>query len=413
MDTLFRRCAGLDVHKKNVVVCARIITDDGKLQEQFRTFSTMTSSLLGLKGWLTSLGVTHVAMESTGVYWKPVFNILEGAFEEVLLVNPQHIKNVPGRKTDVKDCQWIAQLLQHGLLRGSFVPARPQRELRDLTRQRAQLINEQTRVVNRLHKVLEDANIKLGSVASDILGVSGRDMLDHLARGEEDPQVLAQLARKSLRKKIPQLEEALRGHFTPHHRFQLKMLLDHLEFLERQIGALSVRIEECTRPFVTSEQKERLDGIPGVNATTIEAVVAEIGSNMDQFPTHQHLASWAGLCPGNHASAGKRKGGKTTKGNPWLRRALAEAAWAAARTKDTYLAAFYRRLAARRGAKRALVAVSHALLIVIYHMLKHGLPYQDLGPDYFDKLHSAGMERYLVRRLERLGYQVSLRPAAA
>jgi transposase len=351
-------------------------------------------------------------MESTGVYWKPVFNLLEGTFQEVLLVNPQHIKAVPGRKTDVKDCQWIAQLLQHGLLRASFVPAREQRELRDLTRMRTQSANEHTRVVNRIHKLLEDANVKLASVATDILGVSGRDMLRRLADGEENPQALAQLARKSLRKKIPQLERALQGHFTQHHRFVLKTLLQHLEFLEEQISQLTRRIEEQMRPFLTKEQTERLDEIPGVNIKTIQAVVAEIGVDMRRFPSHKHVSKWGGLCPGNNSSAGKQKGGKTTKGNPWLRRALAEAAWAAARTKDTYFSALYRRMAARRGKKRALVAVSHTLLVIIYHMLKHGLPYKDLGPDYLDRLHAHNVERYLVRRLQRLGYHVTLQRAA-
>jgi transposase len=337
----------------------------------------------------------------------------------VLVVNPQHIQHVPGRKTDVKDCPWIAQLLQHGLLPGSFVPPRAPRpapraprELRDLTRLRTQTTHEHTRVVNRIHKLLEDANVKLAAGATDLLGVSGRDMLARLAEGQTDPHALAQLARKSLRKKIPQLERALQGHFTEHHRFLLKTLLRHLEFLEAELAQLTARIEEQLRPFLTEEQAERLDEIPGVNAKTIEAVVAEIGSDMQRFPTHQHVSSWGGMCPGNHASAGKRKGGKTTQGNRWLRGALAEAAWAAARTKDTYFAALYRRLAARRGKKRALVAVGHALLVVMYHMLKYDLPYQELGPDYFDRLQGDHLERYLIQRLERLGYHVTLERAA-
>lgn len=412
MDTLYRRCAGLDVHKKVVVACVRVLSENDQVQDEVRSFGTMTGDLLQLSDWLVSRGVTHVAMESTGVYWKPVFNILEGAFEKVLLVNPQHIKNVPGRKTDVRDCQWIAQLLQHGLLRGSFVPSREQRQLRDLTRHRTQLTREHTRVVNRIHKVLEDANIKLASVATDILGVSGRAMLWSLVRGEQDPKALAQLARKNLRKKIPQLERALHGHFQPHHRRMLSMLLEHLKFLEDQIAALTSDIEDEMRPFLSTDAIHQLDQIPGVNRTTIEAVVAETGSDMDQFPSHKHLSSWGALCPGNNESAGKRKSGRTTKGNPWLRAALTEAAWAAARTKNTYFGALYRRMAGRRGKKRALVAVSHALLVVIYHMLKYGLPYRDLGPEYLDRLHKSDLERYLVRRLERLGYQVTLRPAA-
>jgi len=412
METLYRRCAGLDVHKKTVVACVRILAEDGTLHEEVRRFGTMTRDLLALSDWLQTEGVTHVAMESTGVYWKPVYNILEGTFTEVLLVNPQHIKNVPGRKTDVTDCQWIAQLLQHGLLRGSFVPAQPQRELRDLTRHRAQLSAEHTRAVNRIHKVLEDANIKLASVASDVLGVSGRDMLEHLVAGDEDPQALAQLARQRLRKKIPELQAALQGHFTTHHRFLLKTLLAHVKFLEGQLSELNVRIEEQMRPFLSETQIERLDEIPGVNLKTIQAVVAEIGSDMSRFPTDQHLNSWAGMCPGNNQSAGKRHSGKTTNGNPWLRRALAEASWSAARAKDSYFSALYRRLSARRGKKRALVAVGHSLLTVIYHMLKYGLPYQELGPDYFDRLHANNLQHYLVKRLEGLGYAVTLSPAA-
>lgn len=413
METLYRRCAGLDVHKKTVVACVRLLKEDGTLHEEVRTFGTMTGDLLALYDWLQANGVTHVAMESTGVYWKPVYNILDGGFTEVLLVNPQHVKHVPGRKTDVKDCQWIAQLLQHGLLRGSFVPPRPQRELRDLTRHRAQLSSEHTRVVNRIHKVLEDANIKLASVASDILGVSGREMLEQIVAGNEDPQALAQLARQRLRKKIPELEKALRGHFTEHHRFLLKSHLEHVKFLESQLADLNQRIDEHLRPFLTEEQSEKLDEIPGVNIKTLEAVIAEIGPDMARFPTDKHLNSWAGMCPGNKQSAGKRQSGKTTKGNPWLRRALTEAAWSAARAKNSYFSALYRRLAARRGKKRALVAVGHALLTVIYHMLKYNLPYNELGPDYFDRLHASDLERYLVRRLERLGYRVNLTPTAA
>jgi transposase len=352
-------------------------------------------------------------MESTGSYWKPVFNLLESRFE-VVLVNAHHIKQVPGRKTDVKDSQWIAQLLACGLLRSSFVPAREQRELRDLTRQRAQLCGEQTRCVNRIHKVLQDANIKLSSVATDVLGVSGRQMLEALLRGEDDPEQLAELAKRRLRGKIPQLRRALKGHLTAHHRFLLEQLLRHLAHLEEQLAAFSARIEECLRPFLDEATVERLDAVPGLNRLTIENVVAEIGADMTQFPAAGHLACWAGLCPGNEESAGKRKSGRTTKGNVWLRRALCQAAWAAARKKDSYFQAQFRRLAGRRGKKRAVVAVAHSLLEVIYHLLKNPqLEYHDLGGNYFDELDPERLCRHLVKRLERLGFDVTIQRHAA
>jgi len=377
--------------------------------KEVRTFGTMTSDLLALSDWLQAADVTHVAMESTGVLWKPVFNILEGSFE-LLLVNPRDIKKVPGRKTDVSDSEWIAQLLACGLLTGSFVPARPQRELRDLTRHRAQLVSETTRIANRIHKTLEDANIKLGAVASDILGVSGRAMLQALIDGEQDPAVMAGLAKRRLKAKIPELKSALQGHVTEHHRFMLKSLMDHLRYLEQLIAQFDVRVDEMLRPLLTSEQQQKLDAIPGINRRTIENVIAETGSDMSQFPSDRHLASWAGICPGNEESAGKRKRTRTAPGNRWLRRALAEAGWAAAHTKDSYLSAQYRRLVARRGKKRAMMAVAHSLLIIIYHILKHDVEYRDLGPDYFDKHNGRSLERYLVKRLEGLGYDVNLSP---
>ncbi len=347
-------------------------------------------------------------MESTGVFWKPIWNILEGSLE-LILVNARHIKNVPGRKTDVKDCDWIAQLLQHGLLRASFVPDRPQRDLRDLTRQRSQLTAEQSRVSNRIHKTLEDANIKLSSVATDILGVSGREMIAALIAGEEDPNQLAELARRKLRNKLPELREALRGHLTDHHRFMLRQLMDHLTYLDRQIAAFEQRIAELMRPF--QEAIERLTTIPGVGELTAQNILAEIGTDMSRFPTDQHLASWAAMCPGNRESAGKRKSGHTNHGNRWLRTALVQAAWAASHSKNTYLAAQYRRLAGRRGKKRAIVAVGHTLLVMIYHMLKEGVDYRELGHDYLDKLQPQRLTHYLVKRLESLGHQVILRPA--
>jgi transposase len=388
-----------------VVACLRRVDPAGKAHREVRTFGTMTRDLLDLSDWLADAGATHVAMESTGVYWKPIFNILEGRFQ-VLLVNAQHIKQVPGRKTDVKDCEWIAQLLQHGLLRGSFIPDRPLRDLRDLTRQRVQLLAERTAVVNRIQKVLEDANIKLASVASDILGASGRAMLQALIGGEADPERLAELAQRRLRGKIPQLRVALHGAVTEHHRFLLRMLMDQLRHLEDWIEQLGARIEEVMAPL--AEEVRRLTTIPGVEARAAQNILAEIGPDMRQFPTAGHLASWAGVCPGNDESAGKRRSGQATKGNRWLRQAVVQSAWAAARSKDTYLSAHYRRLAARRGKKRAALALGHTLLVIIYHMLRDGADYADLGPDYLDRLQSERLTRSLVRRLEGLGHKVVL-----
>jgi len=409
MQTIYQRVAGLDLHLKTIVACVRVIHDSGKVKEEVRTFGTMTDDVLKLLDWLTVAGATHVAMESTGVLWKPIWNLLEASDLQLLLVNARELKQVPGRKTDVRDCQWIAQLLACGLLKSSFVPAPPQRELRDLTRHRTQLLGERTRCANRIHKVLQDANIKLSSVASDILGVSGREMLAALLRGEDGPEAIAELARGKLRKKLPDLKRALAGRLTPHHQFMLEQLLDHLVQLERQISRFDERIAEALRPFVDEATFERLDAIPGVNRPTIECIVAEIGVNMNQFPSAEHLASWAGICPGNEESAGKRKRGRTTKGNVWLRRALAECGWAAGRTKHSYLGAQYRRLAARRGRKRAVLAVGHSILTVIYHLLKDPtIAYQDLGEDYFAKLDPIRLRRHLVKRLESLGYKVNL-----
>ena len=407
METIYACCAGLDVHKKTVAACVRRTDSAGRVQKTVRTFGTMTGELLSLSDWLRECGVTHVAMESTGVFWKPVFNILEGSFQ-VLLVNARHIKQVPGRKTDVQDCEWIAQLLQYGLLRASFVPDREQRELRDLTRHRSQLVAEQGRVANRIHKTLEDANVKLGSVATDILGVSGRRILHALMEGESDPEELAELARGRLRGKKPQLEAAVEGHVTDHHRFLLKGLLDHWDYLQGQIDRLSRRIEELTAPF--AQEIRRLDGIAGVDRRIAETVVAEIGTDMSHFPTDGHLSSWAGMCPGNNESAGKRHSGKTAKANRWLRASLTQAAWAASHTKNTYLSSQYHRLAARRGKKRALVAVGHTILVAIYHMLKEGTSYADLGAHYLDQLQSHRATRYHVKRLESLGHKVTLEP---
>ena len=366
----------------------------------------MTRDLLELADWLQSQHVTHVAMESTGVYWKPVWNILEGQFE-VVLVNAQHIKAVPGRKTDIKDCQWIAELLQHGLLRGSFVPPTPIRQLRDLTRMRTSLRQDHTAVANRMQKILEDANIKLASVASDWLGVSGRAILAQLLAGEEDAEKLAALSRGRLRSKLPAMQLALEGRMTEHHRWMLRVLHEQLVFLEAQIAKLEAKIQDQLSDY--QEAIALCTTIPGIEEVAAANLIAEIGVNMAQFPSAQHLASWAGICPGNHESAGKRLSGKPRKGSAWLRRSLCQAAWAASHTKETYLAARFRRLAARKGKKRAIVAVAHTILVSLYHMLKNKQPYRELGADFLDRRNAENVKRYLLKRLERLGLQVTVR----
>ncbi len=400
MEPIYTSCCGLDVHKKNIQACVRRIGKDGKIQQEVRPFGTMTQDILALADWLSQKEVTHVAMESTGVYWKPIYNILEGRFN-ILLVNARHIKNVPGRKTDVKDCQWIAHLLQYGLLKGSFIPDRAQREFRDLTRHRAKLVDQRASVVNRVHKVLEDANVKLGAVATDIMGKSGKDMIRALIRGEKDSAEMADLARRQLRGRIPQLRLALEGHVTDHHRFMLDKLMDQLDYLDGQI-------DEVSRPFAGAI--EELMRLPGFQKVASENVIAEIGSNMDQFPSADHLCSWAGICPGSNESAGKRKSGKTTKGSKWLRASLAHAAWAASKKKNSYFHAQYGRLAGRRGKKRAVIAVAHSLLTLIYYVLRDQVQYKDLGQDYFDKLNSKRRVPYLVKRLKNMGYAVNLAP---
>lgn len=405
MDTVYPHCAGLDVHKDTVVACVRHHDGGKRARQEVRTFATHTTALEDLAAWLEAEGVTHAAMESTGVYWQPVFNVLEGRVA-ILLVNAQHIKQVPGRKTDVADCAWIAQLLQHGLLTASFIPPVRQRELRDLTRQRSQLGAEQTAVANRIQKVLEDANIKLGSVAGDVLGVSGRAMLDALVAGQEDSEALADLARRRMRGKIPQLREALRGRVTDHHRFLLRLLLDHFDQLGGLIARLDARIAECTAP--DAETLALLTTIPGIKQHTAEVLLAEVGPTIDPFPTAGQFASWAGMCPGNNESAGKRRTGRTTKGNRWLRQAVVQAGWAASRSKKTYLGARYRRVARRRGAKRALMAVGHTLLVIVYQVLRKREKYRELGADYYDRLQPERLTRHLVRRLEQLGHKVTL-----
>jgi len=380
MEHIVARCAGLDVHKESVEACVRRIEANGRVHSETRHWGTMTRDLLEMADWLEAEGVTDVAMESTGVFWKPIFNILESRFV-VLLVNARHLKQVPGRKSDVRDCQWIAQLLQCGLLKGSFIPPRPQRDLRDLTRHRTQLVEAKTRTINRIQKVLEDANIKLASVASDVMGVSGRAMIQRLIGGETNPCKLADLAQRQLRGKIPDLEKALEGKLTNHHRFLLKLLWKELSQQEELITELDSKIEEHTRPHAA--EIERLDAVPGVDRRVAEVLLAEVGPDMNPFPSDEHLSSWAGMCPGNEESAGKRHRKRITPGSRWLKQTLAQAAWAASHTKNTYLASQYRRLAGRRGKKRALIAVGHSMLVIYYHMLKAGTSYADLGGNFF------------------------------
>jgi transposase len=401
---VYERCVGLDVHKKTVVAC--VLTPEG---QETRTFGTMTAELLALADWLLASGCTHVAIESTGDYWKPVFNILEGICE-VILVNAQHVKAVPGRKTDVKDAAWLAELLQHGLLRASFIPLAAQRELRDLARYRSTFIQERVTLINRVQKLLEDANIKLAAVASDIMGVSGRAILAALLTGHADPQALADLAKGRLRSKRALLAQALDGRVKPHHRFVLTELLSQIDNLNETIVRFDAQIQAICGPF--DEAVELFDTIPGVARRTAEMIVAEIGTDMTRFPSADHLASWAGVAPGNHESAGKRTSGKTRKGNRFLRTTPVQAAHAAARTRSTYLSAQYRRLAARRSKKRAILAVAHSMLVMAYYMIQRREPYREAGADFFDRLQPEDTARRLVKRLESLGYHVTLQSPA-
>jgi transposase len=410
MEILYRCCCGMDVHKKFVVACLLRIDEQGEETRHMQRFETYTEDLLRLSDWLTSSGCTHVAMESTGVYWKPIYNLLEGHLE-LLVVNAHHIKAVPGRKTDVKDAEWIAELLQHGLLKASFIPPRSQRDWRDLTRYRTSLVQERVRIVNRLQKVLEDANLKLAGVATDVMGKSGRVMLEAILAGATDPEQLAELAKGRLRNKLPQLKQALNGRVRAHHRFLLVEQLSHIDYLDEAIGRLSGEIAERLRPFQAEIQ--RFDTIPGINRSIAEVLLAEIGPDMNRFPDAHHLASWAGMCPGHNESGGKRQSGKTRKGNRWLRQALIEAAHGASHTKDTYLSSQYRRLVGRRGKKRALVAVGHSLLVIAYHVLNRQATYVELGSNYFDQLHRCRLEQNLVQRLQKLGYTVTLEANSA
>ena len=408
MERLYRRCAGIDVHKDSLMVCMRI---EGR--ESVRSYGTTSREILKLSDDLATSGVTIVAMEATGVYWKPVWNLLESRFE-LMLVNAQHVKRVPGRKTDVSDAQWLAELLEHGLLTASFVPPLSQRELRDLTRQRAQLLNDRARVVNRIHKVLESANLKIGSVMSDIGGVSGRKVLHALAEGQMSIEQMVQLVDVRMEQKKPQLREALMGRVGDHQRFMLRQLLEQMQHLDRQVESFDHRIQEVMSPL-ESQMVEKLDEVPGFDKRTGQSVIAEIGTDMSRFPSAAHLASWAGLCPGNRQSGGKRKSGKTRRANKWLKAALTQAAWGASRTRRSYYSAQHRRLSTRRGKKRATIAVAHSLLVTVYCLLSKNKQYIDLGAAYFEnhRPDPARQAEHMLKKLERLGYKVTVeRPAA-
>lgn len=410
MQKMFSVCAGIDVHKKALSVCLLKATADGQVVRVVRSFGTMTRELLVLLEWLTVEGCTSVAMESTGVYWKPVFNILEPAMK-VVLVNAQHVKGLPGRKTDVHDCEWLGELHLHGLVKASFIPPRPIRELRDLVRTRTKLTAERAQHVNRIQKVLEDANLKLASVATDVLGVSGRLMLDRLVAGESDPQILAGLARGRMRSKRPQLAEALTGHVRPHHRLLIRTHLGLIDSLEAAIAALTEQIEVYMRPF--AELRDRLDAVTGIGPEVATVFISETGGDASPWPSCQHAASWAGLCPGHHESAGKRKSGRPRKGNRWLRQTFVQAAWAAQRANGTYMQAHFRRLKVRRGPKKAAGAVAHSLFVRCYLMMAHGSTYRELGGTYYDERRRDAVTKRLVRKLKELGYDVALAPNAA
>jgi transposase len=437
MRYIFKQCAGLDIHKRTVVACRVQVDQEGELFMETKTFGTMTAELLQLSDWLSQWEVSHVAMESTGDYWKPVFNLLEGDYE-VLLVNAQHVKHVPGRKTDVHDAEWLGELLVYGLLKPSFIPPKPQRDLRDLTRYRTKLVQERARVVNRVQKLLENANIKLASVATDVLGVSGRRMLTALVDGESDPETMAELAKGRLRNKIPELRKALNGVVDAHHRFLLAQQLSHIDFLDEQIDDINAeigrRLESMSKPphsdndaamqqnAEDDEASEMLswqhavditDSLPGVNERAATAILAEIGIDMNQFPSADHLSAWGGLAPGNHQSGGKRYSGRTRKGSRQLRTLMVQAAWSAVRVKDSYANALYHRLVGRRGKKRAIVAVAHSLLVSLYHMLSKQELYEDLGADYFDNRRKEDKVDRLTRQLAKLGFTVHIEPIAA
>lgn len=433
MRVLYERVAGLDVHKKTVVACRMRLTGDKRIEWEKRTFGTMMVDLLGLHDWLSEWAVEQVAIESTADYWKPVFNILEDGFE-VILVNAKHVQKVPGRKTDLSDAEWLAELMLHGLLKASFIPPKPQRELRELTRYRTTVVRERARIVNRVEKLLESTNIKLSSVVTDVMGVSAKAMLTELAAGATDPQALADLAKGRLRNKTKELEAALVGSISPNQRFILARQLSHIDFLDEQIDAfneqISQHLQQMASPAVKDDETdddgssgaaptdtlswteavELLDTIPGVDERTAEIILAEIGLDMSQFPTADDLASWAGFAPGNYQSGGKRYSGRTTKGNRPIGAAINQAAWAASRTKETWLKARYHRLVARRGKKRAIVALGRSILVSVWHMLSKRQPYQDLGADYYDQRRKESKVTYLTKQLTRLGFAVQLDP---
>lgn len=408
MEVLYPRCAGLDVHQQTVVACARVAADS-TVQQEVRTFGTATADLLALADWLTAHGCTHVAMESTGVYWKPIWHVLDGQFE-LVLANALQIRSVPGRKSDVNDAMWIADLLAHGLIRSSFVPPAAIHELRDLTRTRKQLVREVSQHILRVQKVLEDANLKLTSVLSDVMGMSGRAMIEAIIRGEDDPERLADLSRGRLKTSRPAVVAALQGRVTPHHRFLLWLHLTQIDALEIAVRDVEARLGEALTPFQAAI--DRLMTIPAVGRTVARVIVAEIGVDMQRFPTAGHLVSWAGLCPRQAESAGKRLSTRTRPGNPWLKTALVQVAWVAARTRDTYLRAQFLRLKSRRGPKKAILAVAASIVTAAYHILKDETTYQDLGADYFDRRSKAHLTRRLIHRLEQLGLTVEVRPAA-
>jgi transposase len=410
MQVVYERCCGLDVHKLTVVACVIVPGAAGQPHKETRTFETLTENLQALAEWLETHQVSHVAMESTGVYWKPIYNLLDGRFH-ILVVNAEHIKALQGHKTDVQDAEWLADLLQHGLLKGSFIPSAQLRELRDLTRYRTKLGDDRHSEINRLHKVLEDANIKLSSVATDLMGASARAMLAELVKGNTDAALLADLAKGRLREKQDKLQKALQGTVKPHHQFMLAQHLSHIEFLDEAIEKLDAQIAELMRPFEV--ELAAWDSLPGINRRIGEIVIAELGPDLKPFATAPQLAAWAGMCPGNDQSGGKRKNAKTRKGSKWLRRALIEAAHGAAHKKQSYFRALYHRLVPRRGKQKAAVAVGHSLLVTGYYLITRGKTYHDLGENYFDERNHEYVKRRAVKRLEKLGFQVQLTAATA
>jgi transposase len=410
MEVLHPHCAGLDVHKESVVACVRHMADS-KVTTVVKTFKTTTQELMGLSNWLSAEGATHIAMEATGVYWKPVWHILSDGEFELILANAAHVKNVPGRKTDVNDATWLADLMAHGLIRASFVPDEPTQQMRDLLRTRKQMVRERSSHVQRIQKTLEDANIKLDSVVTDILGLSGRRIIEALIAGQTMPQALASLAHRRIHASADELEAALRGRVTRHHRFLLKLHLDQIDALDAALARIDEEVSANVEPFRTAI--EMLSTIPGISTLSAEVIVAEIGIDMSRFETAGHLISWAGLCPKNDESAGKRRSNRMKKGAPWLKTTLIQCAWAASRKKNSYLQAQYRRIRSRRGAKKAIGAVAASMLTAAYHMLKDGTLYQDLGAAHFDNRAKGKHVLRLVNRLQNLGFDVQITPIAA